>query len=301
MSGIVVDGLRWEVRTRGTGRPLLLIHGFTGRGTSWGDHADAFARAFRTIVVDLPGHGRSAVPTDPRRASVECSADDLAAILRRLEAAPATSSATRSAPGSRSASPSRIRTSSTGWSSRARRPGSPTVASRAERRAADDALAEPHRARRDPGVRRRVGGAADLRQPGRACRAARAARIRRDPPRQPPRRAGRQPARRRPGRDGAARRSARRGPRPDARHRRRARRRRPARASSRSPPASRGPGSPSSTARATRPTTSGRPPSAASPSTSCRRTPHDRHASPGPPSSTTTTSATSIPARASPR
>jgi 2-succinyl-6-hydroxy-2,4-cyclohexadiene-1-carboxylate synthase len=89
MTGLVVDGLRWEVRVRGSGRPVLLIHGFTGRGTSWGDHADAFARSFRTIVVDLPGHGRTAVPADPRRASVECAADDLATILRRLEAAPA--------------------------------------------------------------------------------------------------------------------------------------------------------------------------------------------------------------------
>jgi 2-succinyl-6-hydroxy-2,4-cyclohexadiene-1-carboxylate synthase len=89
VSRVVVDGLRWEVRARGTGRPLLLIHGFTGRGTSWGPHADAFAGSFRTIVVDLPGHGRSAVPSDARRASVECSADDVATILRRLEAAPA--------------------------------------------------------------------------------------------------------------------------------------------------------------------------------------------------------------------
>ena len=60
MSRLDVDGLRWEVRARGTGTPLLLIHGFTGRGTSWAGHAAAFARSFRVIVVDLPGHGRSA-------------------------------------------------------------------------------------------------------------------------------------------------------------------------------------------------------------------------------------------------
>ncbi len=88
MSGIVIDGLRWEVRACGTGKPLLLLHGFTGRGTAWGAHAAAFAHAFRVISVDLPGHGRSGTAT-PERMTVERTADDLAAILRRTVAAPA--------------------------------------------------------------------------------------------------------------------------------------------------------------------------------------------------------------------
>lgn len=88
MTAIVIDGLRWEVRTRGAGRPLLLIHGFTGRGTSWGAHATAFARGHRVITVDLPGHGRSGTATSERM-TVERTADDLAAILARLDAVPA--------------------------------------------------------------------------------------------------------------------------------------------------------------------------------------------------------------------
>ncbi len=88
MSGRVVDGLRWEVRERGRGGPLLLLHGFTGRGTAWGSHATALARAFRVITVDLPGHGRTAW-ADPDRLTVERTADDLAAILQRADAVPA--------------------------------------------------------------------------------------------------------------------------------------------------------------------------------------------------------------------
>jgi len=88
MSKIVIDGLRWEVRTRGAGRPLLLLHGFTGRGTSWAPHAGAFARRFRVVTVDLPGHGRSGF-AEPSRMTVERTADDLAAILSRLDASPA--------------------------------------------------------------------------------------------------------------------------------------------------------------------------------------------------------------------
>jgi len=89
VSGLVIDGLRWEVRARGTGDPLLLLHGFTGRGTAWGTHAAIFARSFRTIVVDLPGHGRTGIHADLTRNGVERTADDLASILAHLGAVPA--------------------------------------------------------------------------------------------------------------------------------------------------------------------------------------------------------------------
>jgi len=89
VSGLLVDGLLWQVRVRGSGTPLLLLHGFTGRGSSWGAHAQALARTFRIVVVDLPGHGRSGIPADPARASVERTADDLAAILVLTGCSPA--------------------------------------------------------------------------------------------------------------------------------------------------------------------------------------------------------------------
>lgn len=94
MTRLDLDGLRWEVRAAGAGAPLLLLHGFTGRGSSWAGHMAALRRAFRTVVVDLPGHGRSGIAgpggiADPARMSVERSADDLAAILARLDAVPA--------------------------------------------------------------------------------------------------------------------------------------------------------------------------------------------------------------------
>lgn len=88
MSRIVVDGLRWEVRVRGSGRPLLLLHGFTGRGIAWGSQATILARSHRLITVDLPGHGRTA-RADPDRLTVERTADDLATILQQTGAVPA--------------------------------------------------------------------------------------------------------------------------------------------------------------------------------------------------------------------
>ena len=89
MSGMTVNGLRWEVRVRGSGTPLLLVHGFMGRGAVWAPLARSLVRDHRVVVVDLPGHGRSAIPPDPARASVERMADDLATILERTDCVPA--------------------------------------------------------------------------------------------------------------------------------------------------------------------------------------------------------------------
>lgn len=86
MTRLAVNGVRLEVRPGGQGTPLLLLHGFTGRGSSWGPHLPALQRSHRTIVVDLLGHGRSDAPADPARYAVERQADDLAALARALGA-----------------------------------------------------------------------------------------------------------------------------------------------------------------------------------------------------------------------
>jgi pimeloyl-ACP methyl ester carboxylesterase len=48
---------------RGTGRPLLLIHGLGGSWRSWGTILDPLSAARKVIAVDLPGHG--ATPAEP--------------------------------------------------------------------------------------------------------------------------------------------------------------------------------------------------------------------------------------------
>jgi 2-succinyl-6-hydroxy-2,4-cyclohexadiene-1-carboxylate synthase len=91
MAPMTADGVRWEVRVAGpdAGRALLLLHGFTGRGAAWATLATLARRGgLRTVVVDLPGHGRSGVAADPARMTVERTADDLAGILARIGIAP---------------------------------------------------------------------------------------------------------------------------------------------------------------------------------------------------------------------
>jgi len=85
--GVDVAGLRYAVRAGGDGPALLLLHGFTGSAAAWAPHQRALRAVARTFAVDLPGHGRTRPPGGPGgevRASVERTADDLAAILDRL-------------------------------------------------------------------------------------------------------------------------------------------------------------------------------------------------------------------------
>ncbi|HLN15303.1 MAG TPA: alpha/beta fold hydrolase [Acidimicrobiales bacterium] len=44
----------------GTGPPLVLLHGFTQTGRSFGPFGTALGRSHQLILVDLPGHGGSA-------------------------------------------------------------------------------------------------------------------------------------------------------------------------------------------------------------------------------------------------
>ena len=87
--GILLDGSRLAVDVRGTGRPLLLLHGFSGSAATWAELAEGWIDGHRCIVPDLLGHGRSDAPRDPARYGLERQADDLAALLDVLEACPA--------------------------------------------------------------------------------------------------------------------------------------------------------------------------------------------------------------------
>jgi 2-succinyl-6-hydroxy-2,4-cyclohexadiene-1-carboxylate synthase len=48
-----------NVEVRGSGPPLVLLHGFTQTARLWGPFADIMAQEFTLIALDLPGHGGS--------------------------------------------------------------------------------------------------------------------------------------------------------------------------------------------------------------------------------------------------
>lgn len=54
-----LDGLRLYYEDEGSGRPLLMIHGASQDTLSWHDNIQHFAKSYRVLAIDLPGHGKS--------------------------------------------------------------------------------------------------------------------------------------------------------------------------------------------------------------------------------------------------
>lgn len=82
------DGTRLAWREMGTGRPLILIHGFISDAvTNWITYgtAERLANAgFRCIMPDLRAHGASDKPHDPAAYPADVLADDQSLLLDHL-------------------------------------------------------------------------------------------------------------------------------------------------------------------------------------------------------------------------
>jgi pimeloyl-ACP methyl ester carboxylesterase len=79
------DGLELAYRETGTGRPLILLHGFMGSSTLLDGWAGAFAEQGRRVVLpDFRGHGDSAKPHDPAAYPPDVLADDGLALVDHL-------------------------------------------------------------------------------------------------------------------------------------------------------------------------------------------------------------------------
>lgn len=81
MKSIAVNGTEIHYADRGTGMPLLLVHGFPLDHSMW-DDANLDETVVRIIAPDLPGFGLS--PPRGETATMEQYADDLAGLLDAL-------------------------------------------------------------------------------------------------------------------------------------------------------------------------------------------------------------------------
>lgn len=89
MPGAVINGIRLYYEEHGHGTPIVCIHGGGSSSVMWGDAVEELARLGRVISYDRRGCARSERPDPYERTTVTEQADDVAALLDALEAAPA--------------------------------------------------------------------------------------------------------------------------------------------------------------------------------------------------------------------
>jgi 3-oxoadipate enol-lactonase len=69
------------------GPPVVLLHGLGSSSTDWPEQQALLESRYRVVAVDLPGHGRSPLPSGPL--TIERMASDVDAVLAGLDAGPA--------------------------------------------------------------------------------------------------------------------------------------------------------------------------------------------------------------------
>lgn len=77
-----MNDIRFEYTDQGTGTPIVLLHAFPLNRTMWEPQLDPFSASFRTIAVDLRGHGGSSLSHTPY--TLEDLATDIKDLLDHL-------------------------------------------------------------------------------------------------------------------------------------------------------------------------------------------------------------------------
>jgi len=82
---IEVNGLELRVRDSGTGKPVIVLHGFPDTGELWRNQVPVLnAAGFRTIVPDMRGRGQSAKPEAVAEYALPLIVQDVTGILDAL-------------------------------------------------------------------------------------------------------------------------------------------------------------------------------------------------------------------------
>ncbi|WP_455379166.1 alpha/beta fold hydrolase [Petrachloros mirabilis] len=82
-----INGITIAYDDKGAGLPLVFLHAFPLNRTMWSQQVEALSSRFRTISIDLRGHGESDAPL--WHYTLEQAADDVCALLDHLTIAQA--------------------------------------------------------------------------------------------------------------------------------------------------------------------------------------------------------------------
>lgn len=80
-----INGNSYHYDVQGSGEAVMLLHGFTGDCGTWKDTAEILSGSFKTIAVDLLGHGKTDAPEEPSLYKMEVAASHLMQILDKLK------------------------------------------------------------------------------------------------------------------------------------------------------------------------------------------------------------------------
>jgi pimeloyl-ACP methyl ester carboxylesterase len=78
-----INGIDVSFECRGSGKPLVFIHGLGSRAVDWRSQVDHFSSRFQVITYDVRGHGASQKPPPPY--SMRLFASDAKALLDHLD------------------------------------------------------------------------------------------------------------------------------------------------------------------------------------------------------------------------
>jgi 3-oxoadipate enol-lactonase len=81
---VEVNGVSLNYREAGEGFPVVLVHGFTGNLRNWALTVPVLTESFRTVSLDLRGHGLSDKPVREEDYTLEVMASDVLAFLEAL-------------------------------------------------------------------------------------------------------------------------------------------------------------------------------------------------------------------------
>ena len=81
------DGTKIYYEVRGEGKPVLLVHGFMGNGSSWKRGAlyyDLLSKGYKVITLDMRGNGKSDKPHDSTAYDNDAEAKDIMGLMTFL-------------------------------------------------------------------------------------------------------------------------------------------------------------------------------------------------------------------------
>src|SRR6266545_7161500 len=82
MPDVTINGVRLNYELHGeSGPPLVFVHGYTGDITDWRNQLPAFSPSYRTLIIDLRGHGGSEAPADRSAYNIDHFADEVEALV----------------------------------------------------------------------------------------------------------------------------------------------------------------------------------------------------------------------------